>query len=152
MYQEDFATLGHNKMVQHVLIDHFMLQLVLKFWVQTTFMSVCLQLSSRPLETSFLKLLLQIFARALLCLMPVLSVSFRTKWKRQNQLRLEQLRQQSSVEKELLSSGALRAAEGNPCCSSRTIARYGAQSPCSFLTSAAAAIFHNVTYVHGCQL
>lgn len=106
--------------------------------------------SSCPLEISFLNFPPQTFAWLLSCLRLVLS--FRTKWKRQNQLRLEQLRQQSSVEKELLSSGALRAAEGNPCCSSRAIARYGAQSPCSFLTSAAAAIFHNVTYVHGCQL
>ncbi|KAJ8941595.1 hypothetical protein NQ318_012941, partial [Aromia moschata] len=78
----------------------------------------------------------------------------RTKWKRQNQLRLEQLRHQASVEKELLSSGTLRKAGGEPppCCPSTTIGRYGAQSPCSFFSSAAAAIFHNVTYVHGCQL
>ncbi|KAF2904889.1 hypothetical protein ILUMI_01285 [Ignelater luminosus] len=77
----------------------------------------------------------------------------RTKWKRQNQLRLEQLRQQASVEKELLSTGALRSPEESvPCCPSTVLPRYGAQSPCSFLTTAAAAIFHNVTYVHGCQL
>ncbi|XP_017784693.1 PREDICTED: NK1 transcription factor-related protein 2 [Nicrophorus vespilloides] len=83
----------------------------------------------------------------------------RTKWKRQNQLRLEQLRHQASVEKELLTAGGLRASGGNgdgqPCCpQTGGIPRYGAQSPCSFLTSAAAAaaIFHNVTYVHGCQL
>lgn len=79
----------------------------------------------------------------------------RTKWKRQNQLRLEQLRHQASVEKELLNAGNLRnpSADTTPCCQSTVIPRYGAQSPCSFLTTAAAAaIFHNVTYVHGCQL
>ncbi|EEZ98024.1 Homeobox protein B-H1-like Protein [Tribolium castaneum] len=78
----------------------------------------------------------------------------RTKWKRQNQLRLEQLRHQASVEKELLNAGSLRGAGGDPtpCCQPAVIPRYGTQSPCSFLTTAAAAIFHNVTYVHGCQL
>jgi BarH-like protein len=78
----------------------------------------------------------------------------RTKWKRQNQLRLEQLRHQASVEKELMNAGNLRgsAADPTPCCQPAGIPRYGAQSPCSFLTTAAAAIFHNVTYVHGCQL
>ncbi|KAK4883601.1 hypothetical protein RN001_006920 [Aquatica leii] len=78
----------------------------------------------------------------------------RTKWKRQNQLRLEQLRQQASVEKELLSTTTLRNPEDTvvPCCAPTGISRYGTQSPCSFLTTAAAAIFHNVTYVHGCQL
>ncbi|CAG9854805.1 unnamed protein product [Phyllotreta striolata] len=79
----------------------------------------------------------------------------RTKWKRQNQLRLEQLRHQASVEKELLSSAAMRksAGEAASCCPPPAgLPRYTAQSPCSFLTSAAAAIFHNVTYVHGCQL
>ncbi|RZF40015.1 hypothetical protein LSTR_LSTR002418 [Laodelphax striatellus] len=64
----------------------------------------------------------------------------RTKWKRQNQLRLEQLRQQASAEKD----------HGDPaaCCPG-----YQTQSAaaCSFL-STAAAIFRNVTYVHGCQL
>lgn len=80
----------------------------------------------------------------------------RTKWKRQNQLRLEQLRHQASVEKELMSAGtamrvsneAAAAAAAAACCPTR----YATQSPCSFLTTAAAAIFHNVTYVHGCQL
>ncbi|KAF5273425.1 hypothetical protein FQA39_LY07442 [Lamprigera yunnana] len=78
----------------------------------------------------------------------------RTKWKRQNQLRLEQLRQQASVEKELLSTVTLRSPDESavPCCAPTGISRYGTQSPCSFLTTAAAAIFHNVTYVHGCQL
>ncbi|XP_065170876.1 barH-like 1 homeobox protein isoform X2 [Atheta coriaria] len=76
----------------------------------------------------------------------------RTKWKRQNQLRLEQLRHQASVEKELISSGGLRGQDVPSCCPQTGLPRYGAQSPCSFLTSAAAAIFHNVTYVHGCQI
>ncbi|XP_063909216.1 barH-like 1 homeobox protein isoform X2 [Zophobas morio] len=78
----------------------------------------------------------------------------RTKWKRQNQLRLEQLRHQASVEKELMNAGNLTnpAGDNTPCCQPAVIPRYGAQSPCSFLTTAAAAIFHNVTYVHGCQL
>ncbi|XP_068082940.1 barH-like 1 homeobox protein [Anabrus simplex] len=72
----------------------------------------------------------------------------RTKWKRQNQLRLEQLRQQASVEKELLNSHHNHHPPEPPCCPPY-------QSPssaaCSFLTTAAA-IFRNVTYVHGCQL
>ncbi|XP_072392106.1 homeobox protein B-H1 [Diabrotica undecimpunctata] len=78
----------------------------------------------------------------------------RTKWKRQNQLRLEQLRHQASVEKELLNSAAIHKGNGEspPCCPPTGIPRYTTQSPCSFLSSAAAAIFHNVTYVHGCQL
>lgn len=82
------------------------------------------------------------------------SLCRRTKWKRQNQLRLEQLRHQASVEKELISTGAHRKnpTEPVPCCPPLGIGRYEAPSPCSFLTSAAAAIFHNVTYVHGCQL
>ncbi|KAJ9587032.1 hypothetical protein L9F63_019374, partial [Diploptera punctata] len=69
----------------------------------------------------------------------------RTKWKRQNQLRLEQLRQQASVEKELLHQPESSAT----CCPTP----YQTPSPatCSFLTTAAA-IFRNVTYVHGCQL
>ncbi|XP_022911409.1 barH-like 1 homeobox protein [Onthophagus taurus] len=79
----------------------------------------------------------------------------RTKWKRQNQLRLEQLRHQANVEKELLSTSSLRSSNEQqqpPCCPPVTMGRYTTQSPCSFLTTAAAAIFHNVTYVHGCQL
>ncbi|KAF7274019.1 hypothetical protein GWI33_013297 [Rhynchophorus ferrugineus] len=75
----------------------------------------------------------------------------RTKWKRQNQLRLEQLRHQASVEKELLNVSSLRKNEAPTCCPPN-MPRYGAQSPCTFLSTAAAAIFHNVTYVHGCQL
>ncbi|XP_030764615.1 barH-like 2 homeobox protein [Sitophilus oryzae] len=76
----------------------------------------------------------------------------RTKWKRQNQLRLEQLRHQASVEKELLNVSNLRKVEAQQQCCPPSLPRYGAQSPCTFLSTAAAAIFHNVTYVHGCQL
>ncbi|XP_074033396.1 homeobox protein ceh-30 [Leptinotarsa decemlineata] len=78
----------------------------------------------------------------------------RTKWKRQNQLRLEQLRHQASVEKDLLNVGGIRKNGGEPppCCPPQGMPRYDAQSPCSFLSSAAAAIFHNVTFVHGCQM
>lgn len=68
----------------------------------------------------------------------------RTKWKRQNQLRLEQLRQQASVEKGLLHQPG--GAEGGSACCPQPY-----QPPCSFLTTAAA-IFRNVTYVHGCQI
>lgn len=77
----------------------------------------------------------------------------RTKWKRQNQLRLEQLRHQASVEKEILSVANMRKqSEQQVCCPSTLPVRYGAQSPCTFLSTAAAAIFHNVTYIQGCQL
>ncbi|XP_066254294.1 barH-like 1 homeobox protein isoform X1 [Euwallacea similis] len=76
----------------------------------------------------------------------------RTKWKRQNQLRLEQLRHQASVEKEILSVAGLRKSEQQVCCPATLSGRYGSQSPCSFLSTAAAAIFHNVTYIQGCQL
>ncbi|ERL85049.1 hypothetical protein D910_02472 [Dendroctonus ponderosae] len=77
----------------------------------------------------------------------------RTKWKRQNQLRLEQLRHQASVEKEMMNVSNLRkSSDQQMCCPSNLPVRYGAQSPCTFLSTAAAAIFHNVTYVHGCQL
>ncbi|XP_053688745.1 barH-like 2 homeobox protein [Sabethes cyaneus] len=74
----------------------------------------------------------------------------RTKWKRQNQLRLEQLRHQASLEKELISS---QEAPTNPiqCCP--TSLSSFTQNPCNFLTSAAAAaIFRNVSYAHGCPL
>ncbi|KAL3278447.1 hypothetical protein HHI36_013768 [Cryptolaemus montrouzieri] len=79
----------------------------------------------------------------------------RTKWKRQNQLRIEQLRHHTTMEKELLNTASLRTTsppEPSACCPSSGISRFGNQSPCSFFSSAAAAIFHNVTYVHGCQL
>ncbi|XP_045466504.1 homeobox protein ceh-9-like [Harmonia axyridis] len=79
----------------------------------------------------------------------------RTKWKRQNQLRLEQLRHQTTMEKELMNPRSLRnpsPTEPTACCPTSGISRFGSQSPCSFFSSAAAAIFHNVTYVHGCQL
>ncbi|XP_014286327.1 barH-like 1 homeobox protein [Halyomorpha halys] len=60
----------------------------------------------------------------------------RTKWKRQNQLRLEQLRQQAEKE------------PPSECCPPP----YQQPPPaCTFL-STAAAIFRNVTYVHGCPL
>ncbi|XP_021930915.1 barH-like 1 homeobox protein [Zootermopsis nevadensis] len=72
----------------------------------------------------------------------------RTKWKRQNQLRLEQLRQQTSVDKELLRQPG--GPEGAPACCPQTYQAPSAAT-CSFLTTAAA-IFRNVTYVHGCQL
>lgn len=73
-----------------------------------------------------------------------LSLCYRTKWKRQNQLRLEQLRQQASVEKGLLHQPG--GPEGGSACCPQPY-----QPPCSFLTTAAA-IFRNVTYVHGCQI
>uniref|UniRef100_A0A336MIB9 CSON001660 protein n=1 Tax=Culicoides sonorensis TaxID=179676 RepID=A0A336MIB9_CULSO len=71
----------------------------------------------------------------------------RTKWKRQNQLRLEQLRHQASLEKEYAATDGQSAIQ---CCPT---SNYG-PNPCNFLSSAAAAaIFRNVTYVHGgCQL
>ncbi|XP_011144763.1 barH-like 2 homeobox protein [Harpegnathos saltator] len=87
----------------------------------------------------------------------------RTKWKRQNQLRLEQLRHQATVEKELLVHGLHHGSIDAYC------SPYNAQtqtshppppppppapstaSTAAFL-STAAALFRNVTYVHGCQL
>lgn len=81
----------------------------------------------------------------------------RTKWKRQNQLRLEQLRHVGhQVERELLRS-EVRSPEDSsgrpqPCCNVRS--GYPPQShspPCSFL-AATAAIFHNVTYVPGLHM
>lgn len=84
----------------------------------------------------------------------------RTKWKRQNQLRLEQLRHQATLEKDFVvqengGGGALG------CCpsglsssfSAAAAAAAAASNPCNFLTSAAAAaIFRNVGYVHGCPM
>ncbi|XP_055595158.1 barH-like 2 homeobox protein [Uranotaenia lowii] len=79
----------------------------------------------------------------------------RTKWKRQNQLRLEQLRHQASLEKELINSQE----QGSPpngiqCCpTTGSLTASFSQNPCNFLTSAAAAaIFRNVSYAHGCPL
>lgn len=81
----------------------------------------------------------------------------RTKWKRQNQLRLEQLRHQSNMEKEMISvnenttkqlmSGS--SATTLRCCQSpSSISALYSSNP--FLTSAAAAvIFRNVSYVQG---
>ncbi|XP_014206929.1 homeobox protein slou [Copidosoma floridanum] len=100
----------------------------------------------------------------------------RTKWKRQNQLRLEQLRHQATVEKELLVRGLHHGSIEAYCPSA-----YGHQSPPSVQSSShqqpqqgtaqqvmapvqptnastaaflstAAALFRNVTYVHGCPL
>ncbi|CAD1473503.1 unnamed protein product, partial [Heterotrigona itama] len=99
---------------------------------------------------------------------PVKKATFchRTKWKRQNQLRLEQLRHQATVEKELLVRGVgLHHGSIDAYCPP-----YNAQtqtqshppppppppapstaSTAAFL-STAAALFRNVTYVHGCPL
>lgn len=120
----------------------------------------------------------------------------RTKWKRQNQLRLEQLRHQASMDKEMLSSNdhnsntsfrlffktiifvlffptlefplsmifvnlflccqftAPTPMTSMTCCPSTSLPSFSPSSSCTFLTSAAAAaaIFRNVGYVHGCPL
>lgn len=64
------------------------------------------------------------------------------------------------MEKELLSVNGLTnnsstvgpQDNGTSCCPTGTLSvPYPPPSPCSFLTTAAA-IFRNVTYVHGCQL
>ncbi|XP_065092695.1 homeobox protein koza [Ochlerotatus camptorhynchus] len=74
----------------------------------------------------------------------------RTKWKRQNQLRLEQLRHQATMEKELINNQE-PSANSIQCCP--TSLSSFTQNPCNFLTSAAAAaIFRNVSYAHGCPL
>ncbi|XP_038112127.1 barH-like 2 homeobox protein [Culex quinquefasciatus] len=77
----------------------------------------------------------------------------RTKWKRQNQLRLEQLRHQATLEKELINGHQEpSSAGGGPiqCCPTSLASQFS-QNPCNFLTSAAAAaIFRNVSY--GCPL
>ncbi|XP_073980086.1 homeobox protein ceh-30-like [Rhodnius prolixus] len=75
----------------------------------------------------------------------------RTKWKRQNQLRLEQLRQQAvAAEKDVLgASGQPQTTSSTDCCSSYPSVT--APAACTFL-STAAAIFRNVTYVHGCPI
>ncbi|XP_019533851.3 barH-like 1 homeobox protein [Aedes albopictus] len=74
----------------------------------------------------------------------------RTKWKRQNQLRLEQLRHQATLEKELINNQE-PTANSIQCCP--TSLSSFSQNPCNFLTSAAAAaIFRNVSYAHGCPL
>ncbi|XP_060661702.1 LOW QUALITY PROTEIN: homeobox protein B-H1 [Drosophila nasuta] len=86
----------------------------------------------------------------------------RTKWKRQNQLRLEQLRHQATLEKDFVvqENGGAEAG-GLGCCpsglsssfSAAAAAAAAASNPCNFLTSAAAAaIFRNVGYVHGCPM
>lgn len=107
------------------------------------------------------------------------AIGKRTKWKRQNQLRLEQLRHQASIEKELISasdhsskiltlishyslrltkichfSPFIAVATSSLSCCPTSLASFSATNPCtSFLTSAAAAaLFRNVSYVHGCPL
>lgn len=89
----------------------------------------------------------------------------RTKWKRQNQLRLEQLRHQASVEKELLVRGvglhpssieAYCPSYGQSQATSHATTANQPQVPTTATTAAflstAAALFRNVTYVHGCPL
>ncbi|XP_011506181.1 PREDICTED: homeobox protein slou [Ceratosolen solmsi marchali] len=89
----------------------------------------------------------------------------RTKWKRQNQLRLEQLRHQATVEKELLVRGVGLHHGGIEayCTPSYSQSQQSSAQPpppppvpttastAAFL-STAAALFRNVTYVHGCPL
>ncbi|XP_012266317.3 homeobox protein GBX-1 [Athalia rosae] len=89
----------------------------------------------------------------------------RTKWKRQNQLRLEQLRHQATVEKELLVRGVgLHHGSMDSYCppySQQQSSPHHQPPPppppvstvstAAFL-STAAALFRNVTYVHGCPL
>lgn len=71
---------------------------------------------------------------------------FRTKWKRQNQLRLEQFRHQAVLEKEF----AVTDHNGNTYCPP---AAFASTTSCNFLTSAAAAaLFRSATYTHGCPL
>ncbi|KAK6641641.1 hypothetical protein RUM44_013356 [Polyplax serrata] len=71
----------------------------------------------------------------------------RTKWKRQNQLRLEQLRQ-ANVDKALVSRQISTRTEGETNCCSRYQAEGGT---CNFFPTTAA-ILRSVTYVHGCSL
>ncbi|XP_051167040.1 homeobox protein GBX-1 isoform X2 [Leptopilina boulardi] len=87
----------------------------------------------------------------------------RTKWKRQNQLRMEQLRHQATVEKELLVRGVgLHHGSIDAYCPPYSQASTHPPPPppppvpttastAAFL-STAAALFRNVTYVHGCPL
>ncbi|GAB0094971.1 barH-like 2 homeobox protein [Sergentomyia squamirostris] len=76
----------------------------------------------------------------------------RTKWKRQNQLRLEQLRHHATMEKDIIGNDTQIAQPSISCCSTTPLPSFS-QSPCNFLTSAAAAaIFRNVGYVPGCPL
>ncbi|XP_055380530.1 barH-like 2 homeobox protein [Condylostylus longicornis] len=73
----------------------------------------------------------------------------RTKWKRQNQLRLEQLRRHASVEKERANSEQHPSAT-LPYCTA-ALSSYSSNS-CTLLTTAAAAaaIFRNLSYDPGC--
>ncbi|XP_053665048.1 barH-like 2 homeobox protein [Anopheles marshallii] len=94
----------------------------------------------------------------------------RTKWKRQNQLRMEQLRHQATLEKNLINvsttpggnvptrhlhqqadsptSSLPVTRSSNQCCQTSPAlvvsTPFVSSNPCSFLTSAAAAIFRNV--------
>lgn len=72
----------------------------------------------------------------------------RTKWKRQNQLRLEQLRHQANMEKDMIS--VENSTQSSMQCCPTPMSTFS-PNPC-FLTSAAAAIFRNVSYVHGCTM
>ncbi|XP_058054837.1 barH-like 2 homeobox protein [Anopheles bellator] len=94
----------------------------------------------------------------------------RTKWKRQNQLRLEQLRHQASLEKDIISAATGAGIQHQQqsdsgvgtsalqCCPPQSAlsvsSAFVASNPCNFLTSAAAAaaIFRNVSYAHGCPM
>lgn len=73
----------------------------------------------------------------------------RTKWKRQNQLRLEQLRQQTNVDKTIMSRQMSPRTENDNCCGSRYQSEPG--TTCNFFPTTAA-ILRSVTYVHGCSL
>ncbi|XP_053675800.1 barH-like 1 homeobox protein [Anopheles nili] len=103
----------------------------------------------------------------------------RTKWKRQNQLRLEQLRHQATLEKDLINVASVTAGVLTPrhhqrpeltastapvtgtgiqCCQTSPAlsvsSAFVSSNPCNFLTSAAAAaaIFRNVSYANGCPM
>lgn len=104
-------------------------------------------------------------------------IFYSTKWKRQNQLRLEQLRHQATMDKELIpsidhsSENKMNLFLGNfffycifticliapvslSCCPTTSLPSFSASNSCTFLSSAAAAaaIFRNVSYAHGCPL
>lgn len=64
-------------------------------------------------------------------------------------MRLEQLRQQTNVENELLHRVPSNSQSENVCCPPFQTGSASAAA-CNFL-STAAAIFRNVTYVHSCQ-
>lgn len=66
-------------------------------------------------------------------------------------MRLEQLRQQTSVENELLHRVPSSSQSGDAVCCPPFQNSPQSAAACNFLTTAAA-IFRNVTYVHSCQL